>query len=261
MGCEKPETSSRMSFRDRGRDQATLSRSVELFRAFRKEQTDPAYFYELLARDTVAQMSKYCELENKLVLDVGGGPGHLAKALRERGARAAFIEYEPDELLEQGRKLGCGIIGDGCEMPFASATFDLACSSNVLEHVPEPFRMLDEMLRVVRPGGVLFVAFTNWHSPWGGHETSPWHYFGGKRAARRFERRHGRPPKNHYGSSLFPLQVSHVLAWAHGQHTTGTAELIEAFPRYYPYWARWVVSIPILRELATWNLAIAMRRR
>ena len=56
--------------------------------------------------------------------------------------------------------------------------------------------------------GIVFVAFTNWLSPWGGHETSPWHYLGGERAARRYQRRHGEPPKNRYGRSLYPVSVA-----------------------------------------------------
>ncbi len=246
--------------RPASREPATLARSIKLFKAFRKEQTDPEHFYKLLARDTVAQMSRYCSLSNSLALDVGGGPGHLAMAMREAGALATFIENEPEELLEQGRRLGYGIIGDGCRMPFADAAFDVSCSSNVLEHTPEPLRMLDELVRVARPGGLVFVTFTNWYSPWGGHETSPWHYLGGERAARRFERRNDRPPKNLYGSSLFQLHVSEVLAWARAQSAAGKVRVIEVFPRYYPRWARWIVSVPILRELATWNLAIALRR-
>ena len=53
--------------------------------------------------------------------------------------------------------------------------------------------MLAEMARVVRPGGLVYCSYTLWLSPWGGHETSPWHFLGGHRAARRYEQRHGHP--------------------------------------------------------------------
>ena len=59
--------------------------------------------------------------------------------------------------------------------------------------------MADEMVRVTRPGGLIFLSYTLWWGPWGGHETSPWHYLGGGRAARRYERRLGHRPKNVYG--------------------------------------------------------------
>jgi len=73
--------------------------------------------------------------------------------------------------------------------------------------------MLAEMTRVTRPGGIVFVTFTNWLSPDGGHETSPWHYLGGERAAARYQRKHGKTPKNRFGDSLCPISVAEVLGW------------------------------------------------
>src|SRR5215471_6049993 len=118
--------------------------------------------------------------------------------------------------------------------------------------------MLAEMVRVTRPGGVVFVAFTNWLSPWGGHETSPWHYLGGERAARRYQRRNDRSPKNYYGRSLFPVSVAAALAWT---RSAPDAELIDAVPRYLPDWSRPILRVPVLREFLTWNLLLVLRRR
>jgi SAM-dependent methyltransferase len=150
------------------------------------------------------------------------------------------------------------VLGSGMALPVASGTVDLTYSSNVLEHVPEPWRMAEEMLRVTRPGGITFLSFTSWWSPWGGHETAPWHYLGGERAARRYRRRHGRPPKNDFGRTLFAVRVGDALRWA---RTTPHATLIDARPRYLPGWAAPVVRVPGLREVATWNLALVLRRR
>src|SRR4051795_13519055 len=61
-------------------------------------------------------------------------------------------------------------------LPFRDDAVDLCYSSNVLEHVPDPWRMAEEMLRVTRPGGVAFISYTSWYGPWGGHETAPWHF-------------------------------------------------------------------------------------
>ncbi len=104
---------------------------------------------------------------------------------------------------------------------------DIAYSSNVLEHVPDPERMAEEMLRVTRPGGLVVLSYTLWLSPWGGHETSPWHYLGGERAARRYERRHGKRPKNRYGESLFPLSGGRMMRWARDQRGRSSSP---AFP-------------------------------
>jgi SAM-dependent methyltransferase len=235
-----------------------VRRSIELFRAFRVEQTHPARFYHALAQDSVTMVSGHMRLNGARVLDVGGGPGWMAAAFKRAGANCVVVERHLSELPPGGWGPSVqGLIADGAALPFAPGSFDLCFCSNVLEHVPDPWALLEEMLLTTRPGGLLFVAFTNWLSPWGGHETSPWHFLGGERAARRFERRRGRSPKNRYGVSLFPLHVAQVLTWAN-QHPG--AKLVDARPRYYPAWCRPLLSVPGLREVATWNLVTVLRR-
>jgi arabinofuranan 3-O-arabinosyltransferase len=234
-----------------------LRRSVELFRAFRHEGSDPATFYGLLADDTVSDVSRFCQLNGSLVLDVGGASGYVADAFREVGAHAFTAEYNLDQTTEHGRSLVGGIMADGCALPFATGSVDICYSSNVLEHVVSHERMLSEMVRVVAPSGVIYVTFTNWLSPWGGHETSPWHYLGGEWAARRFERKTGDPPKNRFGTSLFRVSVGEVLRWS---NSCRDVEVLDAFPRYYPRWTKWLVKVPGLREILTWNLVVVMRR-
>jgi len=103
------------------------------------------------------------------------------------------------------------IVASATRLPIASGAVDVRFSSNVLEHVRDWPAMLAEMVRVTRPGGIIFVTFTNWLSRYGGHETSPWHYLGGERAVAWYQRRHGTMPKNRYGHSLHPVSVADVL--------------------------------------------------
>lgn len=251
----------------RGSDPARMSgdglgRSVRLARAFRLEQREPERFYRVLADDSVAQVASYVDLRGARVLDVGGGPGWYDDAFARAGARYCMVERDRREAAAgfRGRLAsdrGSTVLADGSALPFADGGFDLCFSSNVLEHVPAPWQFLDELVRVVRRGGIVFCAFTNWLSPWGGHETSPWHLLGGERAVRRYERRHGQPPKNRVGLTLFPVHVGEVLHWA---RANPAVELLDARPRYYPRWCRPVVALPGIRELATWNLATVLRR-
>lgn len=240
-----------------GRDDG-LARSVRLFRAFRQEQSDPHLFYSLLAADSVRQVATYQDLPGTVVLDVGGGPGYFREAFRSAGARYYAVDSDLGELSARGEPQPGTVLGSGMALPIASDMVDLTYSSNVLEHVPQPWRMGEEMIRVTRPGGIVFLSFTSWWSPWGGHETAPWHYLGGERAARRYRRRHGHRPKNDFGRTLFAVRVAEALRWA---GTTRDAYLVDARPRYLPGWAAPVVRVPVLRELATWNLALVLRRR
>lgn len=234
----------------------TLGRSVRLFRSFRKEQSDPAHFYRTLATDSVEQLTAYADLRGATVLDVGGGPGFFADAFRRAGACYVSLDADAGELSAHGLPQTGTVLGSGTALPFGDDVVDVCYSSNVLEHVAEPWRMADEMVRVTRPGGTVFLSFTVWLGPWGGHETSPWHWLGGERAARRYESRHGHPPKNRFGESLFPVSVGDGLRWA---RDVRGATLVDAFPRYAPDWARSLVRLPGAREVLTWNLALVLR--
>ena len=254
-----------------------LRRSVGMFRAFLVEQSDPDTFYRTQAVDTLAQVARHMDLDGRLVIDIGGGAGYFSEAFRGAGARSYLVEPEagvavagalaPEdaqqrahaEAVRPGRLVpGATVAGDGYHLPFPSGLADLTFSSNVLEHVPAAEPFLSEMVRVTRPGGLLYLSFTAWFSPWGGHETSPWHYLGGRRAAARYERVNRRPPGNLYGQSLFAQHVGPVLRLARSRTDL---DILEAIPRYYPAWLDWLVKVPGLRELATWNLLLVMRRR
>jgi len=243
---------------DDPRARATLRRSVALLKAFRVEQTDPDLFYGTLADDSVKQLQAYVDLRGATVVDVGGGPGYFADAFRAAGATYVSVEADLGELSAKSEPGPGSVLGSALALPLRDGSVDVCYSSNVLEHVPDPERMLAEMVRVTRPGGTVFCSYTLWLSFWGGHETAPWHYLGGHRAARRYARRHGQPPKNVYGASLFAVSAARVLRWARRRPDV---ELVAALPRYHPWWAWWVVRIPGVREIATWNLALVLRHR
>ena len=235
-----------------------MGRSVRLLREFRYEQPDPRRFYTAIAEDSVGQLSQYVDLEGRTMLDVGGGPGFFRTAFQDAGATYYALDADVGELAGMGDIAAGTVIGSGLQLPFADDSVDVVYSSNVLEHVSDPWRMADEMLRVTRPGGVAFISYTVWYGPWGGHETAPWHYLGGRRARRRYARKHGHEPKNKYGESLFRVTTGAGLRWAGRQDR---AEVLDLTPRYNPWWSRWLLRVPLVREVVTWNLVIVLRKR
>lgn len=237
---------------------ANLRRSVTLFRTFLTEQTDPDGFYSVLAEDSVRQLAQHTPLNGRTIVDVGGGPGYFSDAFRAAGA--AYLGIDPDvgELTARGEAGENMVRGSGTKLPVRSGSVDICYSSNVLEHVSEPEVMLDEMCRVTKPGGTIFASFTPWYSPWGGHETAPWHFLGGDYARRRYRKTAGKEPKNKFGESLFAFSVGAAIRWG---KVTPLAELQEVYPRYHPSWARWIVRIPGVREIASWNLVMVLRKR
>jgi SAM-dependent methyltransferase len=252
---------------------ATLRRSARLLAEFRYEQRLPDRFYGALATDTAALVDDLWRgvhgepAAGRLVLDVGGGPGYFASAFAQRGLHYLGVEPNPLEIHSAihaapsapsapsvATQTGTVVRASGMALPFADDSVDICLSSNVAEHVPTPWRLGDEMLRVTRPGGLTVLSYTVWLGPFGGHEMGLSHYLGGARAARRYARRHGHPAKNNYGSSLFDVSVADGLRWARS-----TGALVAAFPRYHPRWAWWLTSVPLLREFAVSNLVLVFR--
>jgi glycosyltransferase involved in cell wall biosynthesis/SAM-dependent methyltransferase len=236
-----------------------IRRSVRLLSLFRKETTDPDTFYHYLARDTLRHVRRYQSPAGGVAVDIGGGPGYIAEALKDAGADCTVVEYSGDELVLHERSPERAVQADGQALPLRTSSARLVLSSNVLEHVPDWKAMLSEMARVLEPtDGLGYLTFTNWYSPWGGHETSPWHYLGGKRAVDHYIQRYGKRPKNEFGVSLHRLHISEVLRWFRDRPDV---EVLWVGPRYLPEWMRWIVNVPIVREVVTWNLVVVFRRR
>lgn len=240
---------------------------MALYRAFRHEQSDPQRFYRALADDSVDLLQRYGSVRGRTVLDVGAGPGWFRQAFEEAGAGYVSVDPAAGDLAthragESAPDLPGGSVtvrGSGLALPVRSCSVDVAFSSNVAEHVPDPWRLADELVRVARPGGLVVLSYTAWYGPHGGHETAPWHYVSGRYAADRYAWAHGRRPKNDYGVSLFPVTVRDGLAWARRCQRDGQARLVDCRPRYLPDWASGVVRLPALRELLTWNVVLVLQ--
>jgi SAM-dependent methyltransferase len=242
---------------------ATLSRSLRLLAQFRFEQRDPARFYGAIADDTAAMVTDLwrsatgTDPHGRTILDVGGGPGYFASAFTRAGMHYLGVEPDAAEMHAGPAAVGCDapyVRASGMALPFADGSVDVCLSSNVAEHVPQPWRLGREMLRVTRPGGLVVLSYTVWLGPFGGHEMGLTHYLGGVRAAERYARKHGHRPKNDYGSSLFEVSAADGLEWA-----ASTDTLIAALPRYHPRWAWWLTSVPLLREFLVSNLVLVLR--
>ena len=252
-----------MSATDLFARRATLSRSLRLLGQFRYEQSDPARFYGALAEDTAAMVTALwrdttgTSPAGRTLVDVGGGPGYFATAFADAGLNYVGVEPDPSEMHAgpaASDRATTYVRASGMALPFADGAVDICLSSNVAEHVPQPWRLGREMLRVTRPGGLAVLSYTVWLGPFGGHEMGLTHYLGGSSAAERYTHKHGHRPKNDYGSSLFAVSASDGLDWA-----ASTGALVAAFPRYHPRWAWWMTGVPVLREFTVSNLVLVLR--
>jgi SAM-dependent methyltransferase len=100
------------------------------------------------------------DLRGLRVLDVAGGDGYWAARCRRRGAWAVALDLDAGKL-RRGRALSTapGLVrGDALTLPFPDGSFDRVLSICAIEHFDDGPRALDEMARVLRPGGELVMS-------------------------------------------------------------------------------------------------------
>jgi 2-polyprenyl-3-methyl-5-hydroxy-6-metoxy-1,4-benzoquinol methylase len=138
-------------------------------------------------------------LSGKRLLDVGAGNGVFDHALAEHFAEVRGIDIDPDAIaraqaLPPRENLRFST-GDAMRIEVAANDVDVVACAHVYEHVPDARRLLSEIHRVLKPGGVCYFA-----------------------AANRFQ-----PIEPHYGLpllSVVPKSVAHLYlrAFGRGQH-------------------------------------------
>lgn len=97
------------------------------------------------------------------ILEIGSGTGVLLHTLQARGCRIQGVEIRED-LIEEGRRwLGTLPIQhvEGVQLPFPDSSFDVIMSFDVFEHIPDSDAHLEEVHRVLRPGGAYILQTPN----------------------------------------------------------------------------------------------------
>ena len=87
------------------------------------------------------------------LLDVGGGTGNYAAALREEGWQPVVCDRSADMLARAAAKGLETVEADAQALPFEDASFDAVICVSMLHHVDDRPRALAEQRRVLRPGG------------------------------------------------------------------------------------------------------------
>jgi SAM-dependent methyltransferase len=101
-------------------------------------------------------------VQGKDVLDAGCGVGYGTRLLAEHNpARLVGVDLSAEALSHGPADSAELVEGDVRELPFPPDSFDLVVCFEVIEHVDGHERVLDEMRRVLRPGGTLLISSPN----------------------------------------------------------------------------------------------------
>ncbi len=105
------------------------------------------------------------------ILEMACGRCGFVRELARAGASVAGCDFSfsalrvgKSKLAESGSKNLCDrlVQGDAQRLPFADGSFDVVISCETIEHVPDAQSALNEMHRVARPGGRLFLTTPNY---------------------------------------------------------------------------------------------------
>jgi SAM-dependent methyltransferase len=104
------------------------------------------------------------------VLELGCGRARSIGALLELVGKSKFCGIEASVAAVKAARIDHPTYnvqtGDITALPFSASSFDIVTFNYVLEHLPEPYRVLDEALRVLRPGGLVGMIVPVCDLPW-----------------------------------------------------------------------------------------------
>lgn len=109
-------------------------------------------------------------------LNIGAATGTTSDMLSEFG-EVMSVEYDAECCNYTQTFLSTPIIqGSITELPFANNSYDLVCAFDVIEHVEDDTKAIEEMIRVCKPGGYIAITVPAYQFLWGEHDVINQHF-------------------------------------------------------------------------------------
>ena len=121
----------------------------------------PSYVWREGQERRFRLIRRYAPIEGKRILDVGCGIGTYLLRFREYTPHVYGVDIDPEKVAEASRKLPNIRQARAEELPFEDGFFDLVLLHEVLEHVDDDRKALEEACRVSAPGGRIVIFAPN----------------------------------------------------------------------------------------------------
>lgn len=121
------------------------------------------FLHTLMLQASIKQCGAYVK---GVTLDVGCGSKPYEKTFFSGAEKYIGMDYLTDRSTPD-------VVGSATDIPLGNASFDTVVCTEVLEHVPDPLKAMQEMHRVLKPGGYLILTTPMY---WPRHEV-PYDYF------------------------------------------------------------------------------------
>ncbi len=122
---------------------------------------NPSYVWRFGQDRRLDLVKTYVQLERRRILDVGCGVGLYVSQFRRFSDDVYGIDVEPYRIHTGSRSLPNLMIARGEDLPFQSECFDVVFLHEVLEHVDDDRRVVQDVCRILRPGGHVIIFAPN----------------------------------------------------------------------------------------------------
>lgn len=229
-----------------------------------KDYSHYSRFQEFQALEILKEIeSQEIPIHNYRVLELAAGVGGYSATLYRSSKQFVSSDIYHFPNYTQHPFIDYVIFDASKKYPFDDNSFDFIFCSSLIEHVENPGDMMQEIKRVLKGDGYLYMSFPPFYSLYGGHHLSPFHYLGEKMALKL--------SKKIYGNVLEEAtQYSNL--WGEGRGLfVRTVKSVKKILGDYDFavnlvWPRFlmkfnIAKIPLLNEVLCWHVCFICRNK
>lgn len=129
-----------------------------------KDKSDSSHaILDMASRRTKANkiirvLEQKTDLSKARVLDIGTGAGYMDECIAKHALAVTSVDVVDERKTKNGYTFQ--LVRDEC-LPFEDESFDVAITNHVIEHVGDQKIHISEVLRVLKPGGIIYLATPN----------------------------------------------------------------------------------------------------